>query len=248
MLNYDCIIVEDEPFAIEVLKDYIDLVPSLRLQHICTDAIRAIEILQQFKIDLIFLDMHLPELKGIDFMKSVMQCPPVIITTAYHQYALPSYEHNVVDYLLKPFDFIRVVKAVNKFFLQKNHAEMVTQRITEKPFLLVSVNKKKMKIFIGDIIYLESMRQYVKIFTASGSITTKLKISQVDGWLGNIGFIRIHRSFIVSRVNITSFTVSYVEIGGRQIPIGRYYKESTLTALKAGQVHNNPGIEALIFV
>ncbi len=157
MLSYDCIIVEDEPFAIEVLKDYIDMVPSLRLQHICTDAIQAIEVLQQRKTDLIFLDMHLPELRGMDFMKSVMQCPPVIITTAYHQYALPSYEYNVVDYLLKPFDFVRFVKAINKFFLQKNHAEMVTQGITEKPFLLVSVNNKEDYKFLPVIFFISKV-------------------------------------------------------------------------------------------
>jgi DNA-binding LytR/AlgR family response regulator len=189
--------------------------------------------------------MHLPELRGMDFMRSVTQCPPVIITTAYHQYALPSYEYNVVDYLLKPFDFVRFVKAVNKFFLQKNHAEMVTHGITERPFLLISVNKKKIKIFTCDIFYIESVRQYVKIFTVNGIVTTKLKISQVDGWLSNMGFMRIHRSFIVSRDNITSFTALQVEIKGKQIPIGRNYKQNTLNALKTGQVHNNPGIGAL---
>src|SRR6478672_5643241 len=163
MLKYNCIIVEDEPLAAEVLTDYIMQVPFLQLNEVCTDAIYAMEKLQAEKTDLMFLDIHLPKLKGLDFLESLKSPPNVIITSAYKDYALQGYELNVVDYLLKPIRFNRFLKAVNK--LNQHNGYNITNTTTlaapERKFIFFNVGKKRVKIFLDEILYIESLREYV---------------------------------------------------------------------------------------
>ncbi|MFZ1713711.1 MAG: response regulator transcription factor [Saprospiraceae bacterium] len=226
MHQYDCIIVEDEPLAAEILQDYIKQIPFLTLRHICSDAIIALEVLQKEKIDLIFLDIHLPKLKGLDFIKSLKNPPPIILTTAYHEFALQGYEYNVLDYLLKPIEFSRFVMAVNKL-KQPIEAKSVQRQPIEKErrSIFFNVSKKKVKVYLDEILYVESLKEYIRIVTASNSILTKYQLGEIEEILTKNNFLRIHRSFIVSIDKIDAYTATDVEINNKQIPIGRSYKD-----------------------
>ena len=242
MKKYNCIIVEDEPLAAEILEDYIRQVGFLNLKGICRNAMTAMEMLQENKIDLIFLDIHLPKIKGVDFLKILKNPPHVIITSAYQEYALQGYELNVVDYLLKPIEFSRFLMAVNKI---KPHIENEGMAVSEnsavsqasqaeRPHLFFNVNKKKVKIFIDDILYIESLKEYIKIVAGDKSILTKFQLTQVEEMLTKSKFIRVHRSFIVAKSKIDSFSATEIEIAGKEIPIGRSYKEYVLSNLAPG--------------
>jgi DNA-binding LytR/AlgR family response regulator len=233
MLKYTCIIVEDEPLAVEILTDYISQIPFLELKYVCGDAIHAMEVLQQNKIDLIFLDIHLPKLKGIDFLESLKYPPRVIITSAYQEYALQAFDGNVTDYLLKPIRFTRFLKAVNKLN-QQPPVQSISQSISvpERKFLFFNVAKKKVKIYLDEIFYIESLREYVRITAQGTTILTKFALNEVEDLFANNNFIRVHRSFIVSKERITAFSATEVEINGIQIPIGRTYKEFVLSVLE----------------
>ncbi|MBK6391066.1 MAG: response regulator transcription factor [Saprospiraceae bacterium] len=226
MHQYDCIIVEDEPLAAEILQDYIKQIPFLTLRHICSDAIIALEVLQKEKIDLIFLDIHLPKLKGLDFIKSLKNPPPIILTTAYHEFALQGYEYNVLDYLLKPIEFSRFVMAVNKL---KQPVEAKSGQMPpiekERKSIFFNVSKKKVKVYLDEILYVESLKEYIRIVTASNSILTKYQLGEIEEILTKNNFLRIHRSFIVSIDKIDAYTATDVEINNKQIPIGRSYKD-----------------------
>src|SRR3984885_10711574 len=235
MQTYKCIIIEDEPLAAEVLQDYIRQVPFLKLACVCSDAFYAMESLQKFEIDLMFLDIHLPRMKGLDLIKVLRNPPKIIITSAYQEYALQGYELNVIDYLLKPIEFSRFLKAVNKIAQNKEIA--VPARLvagsTERAYLFFSVGKKKVKVFLDEVLYIESMKEYIRVNTKNKSVLTKFKLSQVDEMLSENNFLRIHRSFIVAKDKIEAFSATEVELGGKRLPIGRSYKELVLRALEA---------------
>jgi len=231
MRVYKCIIVEDEPLAVDILREYIQEIPFLTLHAVCPNAMNALQVLQQEEIDLIFLDIHLPRLKGLDFLRTLKHPPKVIITTAYHQYALESYEHNVIDYVLKPIEFSRFLTAVNKI-RETERVEMQPTVINhERPFLFCTVNKKRVKIFNDEILYIESQKEYSKLVTSSKTIVTKLHATQIEAFLSSGNCIRIHRSFIVAMDKIESYSATEIEIAGLQIPIGRSYKELVLQVL-----------------
>jgi len=227
MQQYNCLIVEDEPLAAEVLQDYVSQVPFLTLGGVCGDAIYAMEKLQREKIDLIFLDIHLPKLKGLDFIKTLRNPPHIIIVSAYHEYALQGYEYNVIDYLLKPVEFSRFLMAVNKMRQTPTttSAIQVTSEAAERPYIFFNVGKKRVKIFLDEILYIESLKENVRIFTKEKSILTKFQLGQIESLLARNNFIRVHRSFIVAKDKIDAFTASDLEINGKQIPVGRSYKE-----------------------
>ena len=233
MRKYSCMIIEDEPLPAEVLADYIRQVPFLDLKTICNDALFAIEFLQNEKVDLVFLDIHLPKLKGMEFLESLKNPPHVIITSAYKQYALQGFELNVVDYLLKPIRFNRFLKAVNKLN-QVQHPIPVKEPApaTERGFIFFNVGKKKVKIYLDEILFIESIRDYVKITTHGKSILTKFLLGEIEEKLSKSDFLRIHRSFIVARDKISAFTAIDVEVDNKSIPIGRSYKELVLSVLE----------------
>jgi DNA-binding LytR/AlgR family response regulator len=234
MQKYSCIIVEDEPLAAEVLEDYIKQVPFLQLKGICSDAIYAMDMLQKEKIDLIFLDIHLPKLKGFDFVKALKNPPQVIITSAYQEYALQGYELNVVDYLLKPIEFSRFLMAVNKLkqsVAPVSPAAPVTAR-PERLHLFFNVSKKKVRVYLDEILYIESMKEYIRIVTRDKTILTKFQIGQIEELLARNNFLRVHRSFIVAKDKIEAFTATDVEVNGKPIPIGRSYKELVVSVLE----------------
>jgi len=222
MSKIKCIIVEDEPLAAKVLADYVTQVPFLVLGGIFKDAILATEYLRENKVDLIFLDIHLPKLKGLQFLKTLTAPPAVIITTAYHQYAVEGFNLSVTDYLLKPIEFERFLVAINK--VKATQGEMIKSSEL-KDHLFLNVQKKKVKIMLEDILYIESQREYIKIVTTKKEYISKMSTHEIEEMLPFESFKRIHRSFIVSVKKIESYTAEEVEINGIAIPIGRGYKE-----------------------
>ena len=228
-------IIEDEPLAAEVLQDYIRQVPFLQLVCCCSDAFFAMESLQKFDIDLMFLDIHLPRMKGLDLINVLKKPPKIIITSAYQEYALQGYEFNVLDYLLKPIEFSRFLKAVNK--IEQTKETVMPAKAAgppgERTHIFFNVGKKKVKIFLDEILYIESMKEYIRVNTKNKSLLTKFKLNQVDELLNENNFLRIHRSFIVAKDKIEAFSATEVELGGKRLPIGRSYKELVLSVLEA---------------
>jgi DNA-binding LytR/AlgR family response regulator len=223
MSNIKCIIVEDEPLAAKVLTDYISQVPFLGLQGTFKDAILATEWLRQNETDLIFLDIHLPKLKGMAFLKTLIEPPSVIITTAYHQYAVEGFNLNVTDYLLKPFEFERFLVAVNKVKAAKSEK----QRSPENPpkdFIFLNSQKKKIKILFSEIVYVESQQEYIKIVTTKKVYFSKMTTNEMESLLPAHLFKRIHRSYIISVSKIESYTAEEVQVNGISIPVGRSYR------------------------
>ena len=225
MSNIKCIIIEDEPLAVKILSDYILQVPFLELQATFKDAILATDWLRNNNTDLIFLDIHLPKLKGMAFLKTLTHPPAVIITTAYHQYAVEGFELNVTDYLLKPFEFERFLVAVNKVRTGETATQQASEAHEAKDFIFLNVQKKKVKISFSDIIYIESQREYIRIVTTKKEWLSKMSTHEIEDLLPAAQFKRIHRSFIVSVSRIESYTAEAVEVNGVSIPIGRGYKE-----------------------
>jgi DNA-binding LytR/AlgR family response regulator len=233
MEKFSCIIVEDEKLASELLEDYIKDTPFLALKYTCSDALKALEILQKEHIEVIFLDINLPKLKGLDFIKTLKKAPQIIITTAHREFALEGYELNVVDYLLKPISFNRFLMAVNK--LRTNgiiEPQMISFPNTERTYIFINNNKKKIKIYTDEILYIESKKEYISIITVENTYQTKFQLTEIEEQLPKNKFIRTHRSFIVSLEKITAFSSTEVEINTLQIPIGRSYKEMVLSVLE----------------
>jgi two-component system LytT family response regulator len=225
MSKIRCIIIEDEPLAVKVLTDYIQQVPFLELQASFKDAILATDYLRSHTTDLMFLDIHLPKLKGMAFLKTLSHPPAVIITTAYHQYAVEGFNLNVTDYLLKPFDFERFLVAVTK--VRTGEKEMVhhPENTEGRDFIFLTVQKKKVKILFSEIIYIESQREYIKIVTTKKEFISKMGTQEIEAMLPANLFKRIHRSYIISVAKIDSYTADMVELSGTSIPIGRGYRD-----------------------
>lgn len=224
MSKIRCIIVEDEPLAAKVLSDYIGQVPFLDLRATFKDALLATDWLGSNSTDLIFLDIHLPKLKGLAFLKTMTHPPAVIITTAYHQYALEGFNLNVTDYLLKPFEFERFLVAVNKVKAAMGQkGKMVAEE--KKDYLFLNVQKKKVKILFSDIAFIESQREYIRIVTTKGEYISKISTQEMEELLPPHQFKRIHRSFIISLQKVESYTAESVEVQGHSVPVGRGYKD-----------------------
>ncbi|MEJ7738245.1 MAG: LytTR family transcriptional regulator DNA-binding domain-containing protein [Chitinophagaceae bacterium] len=213
------------PLAVKVLLDYISQVPFLELQGTFKDAIFATDYLRDHNPDLIFLDIHLPKLKGMAFLKTLTNPPAVIITTAYHQYAVEGFDLNVTDYLLKPFEFDRFLMAVNKVKTAQREKQDANGGREAKDYLFLNVQKKKVKILFSEIVYIESQREYIRIITTKGEYTSKMSTHEIEDLLPANLFKRIHRSFIVSISKIESFTAEMVEVNSVSIPIGRGYRD-----------------------
>ena len=225
MSKIRCIIIEDEPLAAKVLSEYISQVPFLELNGTFKDAILATEYLRENSVDLIFLDIHLPKLKGMAFLKTLIDPPSVIITTAYHQYAVEGFDLNVTDYLLKPFEFERFLVSVNKVKAAQTERQKSIEREDVKDHLFLNIQKKKVKILFSEILYIESQREYIKIVTTKKEYISKMSTHEIESLLPANLFKRIHRSFIVSVSKIESYTAEAVEVNGISIPIGRGYRD-----------------------
>jgi len=229
-----CLIVEDEPLARQIISRYVQQVPTLQLAGECANAIQAFTFLQQRPVDLLFLDIRMPQLNGNDFLKALQNPPKVIFTTAYSDYALESYELDAVDYLMKPITFERFLKAVNKATdtgVTRNEIKSPHEEKKTGSFVYFRADRKMIKVMLQDILYVESMKDYVKIITNSNTIISRQSISSVEAMLPEKEFIRTHRSFIVSLQKIRSFTQDLIEIEKTEIPIGKIYRNGVMKML-----------------
>jgi two-component system, LytTR family, response regulator len=227
MENYNCIIIEDESLATEILQEYVLSIPFLNLKNTYSDALSALEDLRSDDIDLIFLDINLPKLNGFDFIKTLKNPPHIIITTAYNEYALQGYESDVVDYLLKPIEFSRFLKAVNKLKTinsQKSYAAPLFIP-PGNDYMFIKTSKMMIKLYFNAILYIESFRECIKIYTTDKMIITKYQLGVIEENLPKGDFLRIHRSFIVAKGKIEAFSSTEIKIGNKQLQIGRSYKE-----------------------
>ncbi|MFM8834532.1 MAG: LytR/AlgR family response regulator transcription factor [Cytophagales bacterium] len=218
-----CLLIEDEPLAADVLQDYISQVPFLTLAGSCPDALSALEFLRTTTVDVLFLDIHLPGLKGLDFLRTLKTPPAVILTTAYHQYAVESYELNVVDYLLKPIGFKRFLEAVNKIKAQAPRTGKV---------ISIHADRKTVLLPIEEILFVESQKEYIRIQTTSGVHVTKYPLSKFEEDLRTSNFLRVHRSFIVGLRHVKAFNLQEVDVPGKSIPIGANYQEHVSNRLR----------------
>ncbi|HEX2846347.1 MAG TPA: LytTR family DNA-binding domain-containing protein [Chitinophagaceae bacterium] len=227
-----CIIVDDEPMARDVIRRYIQKIPSLKLVGEFGNAIDATIFLQEHPVDTIFLDIRMPQLSGTEFIRSLTNVPRIIFTTAHKEYAYEGFELDVVDYLLKPIRFDRFLRAVNKAFPQRQQEIETHGTIDEnKPatsFIYLRVDRKMIKVLLDDILYIESDKDYVKVFTEKGFVITRQTIASVEAMLSETRFIRIHRSYIVSLNKLRSYTTETVEIGNKELPIGKLYRNNFL--------------------
>jgi DNA-binding LytR/AlgR family response regulator len=224
---WKCLLVDDEPLAIEILEKYIEAVDQLKVVGTCRNAFQAMEFLQNNTVDLIFLDIQMPKLTGISFVRTLHNPPKIIFTTAFKEYAVDAFELDGIDYLLKPISLERFLRAVNKLtkttlINPEEHAQLPE---VNAGFIYFRADRKMIKLFYDEILYIESIKDYIKIFREGNSpLLVKQSITATEEMLPPHLFLRIHRSFIVSVKKITAFTSNDVEIQKVEIPIGRMYK------------------------
>lgn len=256
-----CLIVDDEPLALDVLNSYIQRIEGLELIGRCENALQAFALMQEQTVDLLFLDIQMPKLDGIEFLKTLQQKPKIIFTTAYRDYAIEAFEMDAVDYLLKPIPFSRFLKALSKAYSQFQQAANNANEAPTTPALassiiiapgisslpnpsaeegvplqtadsiIVRADKKMIKVPLEDIQYIESLKDYVIIHVGGRRIVTKQKISYLEQKLPDGKFLRIHRSFLVALNKIQAFSPNHVEINGQELPIGRSYKSEVAKVL-----------------
>jgi DNA-binding LytR/AlgR family response regulator len=224
-----CLIIDDEPLAQRILERYIQDVPGLELVQKCSNALDAIEILKEQKIDLIFLDINMPKLTGLEFLRSLKSPPLVIITTAYAEFAIQGYELDVVDYLMKPFGLERFLKAIQKINdILKPREQPLPEKTTlesqEDQYIFVKSSKKTYRLSLNDILYIEALGDYVKIYTTDRMIISYHSMKNIETLLSPKQFPRIHKSFIASLSKIDLIEGNQVKIKDRYIPIGTNFK------------------------
>lgn len=234
-----CMIVDDEPPALDVLELYIESVEDLTVAARCENALQAFRVLQQQPIDLMFLDITMPKLIGTDFLRTLRNPPPVVITTAYPEYALDGFELDVVDYLLKPIPFDRFLRAVGKVLKTTDNPILASLHekepvpYTEVGFLFFRADRKLVKVQTSDIQYIESLKDYVRIVMKTGKpLVVKQNISALEAMLPADKFVRVHRSFIASLDHISTYTPRHVEVAGQELPIGRLYQKDVERRLR----------------
>jgi len=231
-----CLIVDDEPLARELIRGHVEKLENFEIVGECGDAVKALNILRTKQVDLIFMDIQMPQITGIEFLKTLKHAPKVIITTAYREYALEGFDLDVVDYLIKPITFERFLKSVNKYY-QANQDDVnvisngFAEKVPEATFIYIKENKKVIKVYLSEIKYIEGLSEYVQIFTDKRKIITKTSMAQMEEKLSTENFLRIHKSFIVSISKIEAFTANTIEIHGKELPIGRSFKNAVLNAL-----------------
>ena len=232
-----CLIVDDEPIASQVIKSYLEKLDAFTLVETCENALQAFEYLQVNTVDLMFLDIQMPKITGLEFLKTLQNPPKVIIVTAYREFAFEGFELDVVDYLLKPVSFERFLKAINKF---NNLDNTITRSNIDKnkipgsggESIWVRADRKNVKIQIDDINYIEGLKDYVKIYVKSGLIISKMPMKNMEKMLPAEGFIRIHKSYLIPISKISAFNNEGIEIDSAMLPIGKMYRESVIRYLE----------------
>ncbi|WP_174260202.1 LytR/AlgR family response regulator transcription factor [Spirosoma endbachense] len=229
-----CLVVDDERFALEVLENYIEKVPFLQLVHLCSSPLKALQVLSQTPIDLLLLDIEMPELTGLQLLRTLKDPPFVILTTAYQQFALESYEVNAVDYLVKPIPFERFLTAIHKV---QERLQVSPREVPSHPFeltdsssnsIFIKSEYKMVRVDLADILFVEGKKDYVLIHTREKKLITQLTLNNLEGKLPTSHFLRVHRSFIVALHKIDSVDRNRIQIGAVDIPIGDFYRDNFL--------------------
>lgn len=232
-----CIAVDDEPPALKLIEKYINAVPLLNLKGTCSNGVDALSLLQTKEVDLLFLDIQMPHILGTDFMRSLSNPPKVIFTTAFRKFAVEGFDLDAVDYLLKPISFERFLKAVNKIMKlnitseEKNFLGDISEKENDKSFIYLRADRKNIKVNLNDVLFVESLKNYTRVVTTEKTIITKYPISILEENLP-VSFVRIHRSFIISKDKIESFTHDFIQIGKYELPVSRSYRHEVEKALK----------------
>jgi len=231
-----CLAVDDEPPALDVLRKYISSVQSLELVATCSDAVEALNFIRQRSVDLIFLDIQMPQILGTDFLRTLKNPPKVIFTTAFRKFAIEGFELDAVDYLLKPISFERFLKAVNKVMDASLNGTLSEETVSQKTnidnYIYLRSDRKMIKVALSDILYIESIKDYIKVIATSGTVITKQSISSIEETLPKDMFIRIHRSFIIALNKVESYSNELVWLGKSELPISRMYRHEVEKVLK----------------
>ncbi|MBD1262597.1 response regulator transcription factor [Maribacter polysiphoniae] len=230
MMRY--LIIDDEPIAHDIIKGYCDLLPNMELMKHCYDALEALDYLRENTVDLLFLDLNMPKLKGFEFLKTLTNPPNIIVTTAYQEHALEGYELNITDYLLKPFSFERFLKAVNKVGSSAQSATIVASTGESKVSVFLYSDKKHVQVKLSDLLYVEAAGNYAKVVLKKNTLVIREKLSDVLEMLPSDGFIQVHKSYIVAKVHINTIEGNRIIIDDTIIPIGKLYKTNVLDVLK----------------
>ncbi|MEM1322421.1 MAG: LytTR family DNA-binding domain-containing protein [Bacteroidota bacterium] len=234
MRTINCLIVDDEELARNLVENYIDRVPHLNVVGKCADPFEAMQVLQENKVDLLFLDIQMPNLTGIEFLKTLSQKPLVIFTTAYKEYAMEGYELDIVDYLLKPFRFERFLQAINKAgkllkpMTPPPAPATPTTEVKQKDYILVKSEFKVFRIFYKDILYIKSMKEYIAYHTSNGRTLSLGSLKKLEQELPPELFIRIHKSYMANISYIEALEGNMIHLGDQKLPIGTSYKEEVL--------------------
>ncbi|MFV0248379.1 MAG: LytR/AlgR family response regulator transcription factor [Tenacibaculum sp.] len=223
-MSIKCIIIDDEPLAVNVIAKYLETIDDIEVLETFNNAIRAISFMKDNQVDLIFLDINMPILDGLSFIKSLDRKPMIIITTAYKEFAVETYELDVIDYLVKPISLPRFMKCINKAFTSFSKKNINLSTIDKRPFIFLRLNKRKMKkVYLDEIIVVESLKDYLKIITTTKRLVIHQTLSNFTEQLPSNKFIRIHRSFTISIDKVDSIEGNSVEINGMHYIIGRTY-------------------------
>ena len=234
MNTINCVIVDDEPVARNVLETFVAKIPNLELVKSCKNAMEAFEVANQQKIDIFFLDINMPDISGLSLAKLINQKAKIIFTTAYREYAVDGFNLKAVDYLLKPISFDRFLQSIHKYFEGVSFIDSeikIEKSVLKNDFIFVRSDRKMIKINFDEIQYVESLSDYIKIHSADKTITTRETIGNIETKLPAKNFLRIHRSYIVNLKKMNSYTNEFVEIGKNAIPISRTYNENVLKKL-----------------
>lgn len=224
-MKIKCIIIDDEPLAIKIIENYLKDFQNMELIATYNTALAALPTIESGEIDVIFLDINMPKMSGLDFLRSLQVKPHVVITTAYREYAVESFDLDVLDYLVKPIPFGRFLKAITKINNRMSTEKEKTSETVfkEAPFIFLKVDKKLMKIKLNDILFIESLKDYIKVITTTGDYLVHKSMTSISEELPSDNFLRIHRSFTIAINKIKSIEGNSVEIANRRVPIGRNY-------------------------
>jgi DNA-binding LytR/AlgR family response regulator len=227
-MKIKCVIIDDENLAIQVIEDYLKNFDHVEVVGTFNNPLKAYRILEQEKVDVIFLDINMPQMTGFTFIENLNQKPLIVITTAYREYAVKSFELNILDYLVKPIPFNRFLKTMNKIYQQVYiNTTSGDASLKQEPHIFLKVNKKLIKVNLNDILYVESLKDYIKVITNLGDYVVHKSLTAISEELPQSNFIRVHRSFTISINKIVAIEGNTVEIANKKIPIGRNYLKHT---------------------
>ena len=240
-MKLKCLLVDDEPPALKVLAHHLSNINGTEIIGQCKNAIEALDVLNSRTVDLIFLDIKMPKILGTDFLRNLSHPPKVIFVSAYRDYALEGYELDAIDYLMKPVSFERFLKAISKakrLIGLDTQVQRVDPVITDELFVYLKVEKKMQKVMVNEIVYIESWKDYIKVYLDGGKkLLVKQSISSIETMLSEHRFLRVHRSYMISVQKLTGYSSLGVQVSGIDIPIGRLYKQNVLETLKINRNH-----------